>query len=349
MSTSWSDPSSGVPTDATLPAGSVRRLLALQDGVVARRQVLESGLRPHDVERLLRRREWRRLLPGVYVDHTGEPTWLQRAWAGVLHHWPAALAGASAMRAVQGPGWRGPRGSVLGTRFAAAPGAADPIEVVVDARRTVTAAENCIVTRSRSFDARVQWNASPPRIRFEEAVLDVATRATRDVEAIGVLADACQSRRTTAARLLAGVEERSRVPRRDWLVGILADVAKGTCSALEHAHLTDVVRAHGLPQGVRQSREEGVRLMFRDVLHADEGVIVELDGRLFHGSSDQRAPDLERDLDAALGERITVRLGWGQCTDRACTTAVRLAQLLQRRGWSGEPAPCGRDCPIRRC
>ena len=32
---------------------------------------------------------------GVYVDHTGPLTWLQRAWAGVLAVWPAALTAES--------------------------------------------------------------------------------------------------------------------------------------------------------------------------------------------------------------------------------------------------------------
>ena len=59
-------------------------LLAEQSGVVARRQIHELGLGPADIERLLRRRRLVRMLPGVYLDHTGESTWLRRAWAGVL-------------------------------------------------------------------------------------------------------------------------------------------------------------------------------------------------------------------------------------------------------------------------
>jgi hypothetical protein len=27
----------------------------------------------------------------VYVDHTGDLTWVQKAWCGVLSLWPAAL------------------------------------------------------------------------------------------------------------------------------------------------------------------------------------------------------------------------------------------------------------------
>jgi len=47
-------------------------------------QALAAGLVDHDLQRLVRRRDLTRLLRGVYVDHTGEPTWQQRAWAAVL-------------------------------------------------------------------------------------------------------------------------------------------------------------------------------------------------------------------------------------------------------------------------
>ena len=59
-------------------------ILAAQHGVVSRAQALARGLAPHDLRRLVRRRELAVLHPGVYVDHTGEPTWLQQAWAAVL-------------------------------------------------------------------------------------------------------------------------------------------------------------------------------------------------------------------------------------------------------------------------
>lgn len=50
-------------------------LLAFQDGVVSRTQVLECGYQPHDIRRLVRRREWVIVFPGVYVNHTGPLTW----------------------------------------------------------------------------------------------------------------------------------------------------------------------------------------------------------------------------------------------------------------------------------
>lgn len=63
---------------------ALAELMTTQDGVVSRRQALAHGATPADLRRLVRRREWSRLHPGVYVDHTGPPTWQQRAWAAVL-------------------------------------------------------------------------------------------------------------------------------------------------------------------------------------------------------------------------------------------------------------------------
>ena len=65
-------------------ADPLRRLLLVQSGVISRAQVLGAGEKVWDIRRRIRRREWVRLQDGVYVDHTGEPTWLQRAWGGVL-------------------------------------------------------------------------------------------------------------------------------------------------------------------------------------------------------------------------------------------------------------------------
>ena len=74
-------------------------ILKAQTGVISRRQVLDCGLDDSDIARLIRRREWARVHDGVYVDHTGPPSWDQRAWAAVLFHWPAVVSGRSALAA----------------------------------------------------------------------------------------------------------------------------------------------------------------------------------------------------------------------------------------------------------
>ncbi|NYG59128.1 hypothetical protein BJ980_002051 [Nocardioides daedukensis] len=326
--------------------GAATRLLAEQDGVISRRQAHTLGLQPHDLERLVRRRVWARVIPGIFVNHTGPPSWQQRAWAGVLHFEPAALAGASALQVVDGAGWqpgpsrqRAPRGRTsLGDA---------PIEIAVHSSRRVAQLDGYRVVRTGAFSDVVQHSARPPRVRFDEAVLDLAAQAPTDLAAIGVLADACGSRRTTAQRLLATIARRSRLSRRRWLVGVLGDVAAGTCSTLEHVYLDRVQRPHGLPRGNRQASEQtaGGRL-FRDVDLPEFDLIIELDGRLFHDSTEQRDRDMDRDLDAAVDGRTSIRLGWGQCTERACRTAGRLARVLASRGWVGEPVRCGPDCAL---
>jgi hypothetical protein len=311
----------------------IARLLRDQSGVISRRQVLEHGATVADIQRALRRREWVRLLPGVLVDHTGEPTWVQRAWAGVLFYQPAALSGMSALRAMAGPGWRRHPDHL-------------PIEIAVDVRRTVRQVDGYRPRRRAGLGEDVLRNASPPRLRVEAAALDVAARLPSELDVIGLLADVCQSRRTTAMRLISALEARQRMSGRGWVAAVLRDIADGTHSVLEHGYLTKVERPHGLPQASRQSRSTAGPTRYRDVLYPAYGQAFELDSTLFHDSADARDGDLDRDLDAAVERLGTVRLGWGQVFGRPCRTASRIAILLRRRGWKGTPRACGPDCDL---
>lgn len=188
---------------------------------------------------------------------------------------------------------------------------------------------------------------TPPRLQPAEAVADLALAARDLLDVVGIVADACQSRCLAAADVAAALERRPRIPNRRELIAVLADIATGTCSALEHLFLTRVVRAHGLLEPTRQAlrvvAEEGGRREYRDAEWEEQSLVVELDGRLFHDNAGQRDRDLERDLDDVTGGRVTVRLGWGQVTRRACRTARRLERLLRQRGWGGEATQCP-DC-----
>ncbi|WP_114423850.1 type IV toxin-antitoxin system AbiEi family antitoxin domain-containing protein [Nocardioides houyundeii] len=298
--------------------------LALQSGVVTRAQLLRTGLAPHDVRRLLRRRELVRLHPGVFVDHTGEPTWLQLAWGGVLLHWPAALSHTSALRGTDGPGRRSEDGA--------------PIHLAVDRQRGLTAAPGIRLHRTVGLDGKVLWNATPPRVRIEEALIDVAAEASHDFAAISVLADAVQARRTTAARLVVALDGRARLARRQFLRAVLLDIDQGAGSVLEHGYLVRVERPHALPRARRQASAVGS--IYRDVVYEQVGQIVELDGRLFHDSAQRRNHDLDRDLDAAVARLGTVRIGWGQVFGTPCRTADRIGRLLRARGWDGRYRSC---------
>jgi len=308
--------------------------------VISRAQALQLGLQPHDVRRLVRRRDLSPLTTGVYVSHTGEPSWVQHAWGAVLAcasprglsgaELGAALCGAAAMRAADGPG---------------RPGAdIGPIEVAVPVSRRVEAPPGIRVVRTRLLPTRVQWNLGPPRVRYDEAALDVALAARDDFAAVGAVARAVQGRHTTALRMREALASRSRAPRRAFLEGVLDDVAHGTCSVLEHAFLTRVERPHGLPAAARQVRAATMSgLVYRDNVYGER--IFELDGRLWHDTTEQRDQDFERDLDAAVAGQSTVRLTWGQVVGRPCRTAMKLSMLLARDGWP-PGRPCGPGCEL---
>ena len=248
----------------------------------------------------------------------------QRAWAAVLACWPAALSGDAALATEEGR----PPGS-------------GPLLVVVDRDRHVTAPAGVCLQRVTALDERV-CNRRPPRLRYEEAVIDAAIRARDQVAATAVVIDACGRRRTTPQRLLERLERRGRVSRRRWSRGVLEDAAAGTCSVLEHGYLTRVERPTGCRVAAARRRIEGSAAWST----ATSGTTASrwssrLDGRLFHDIAEQRDRDLERDLDAVVEARATtVRLRWGQVFRHACRTAAKLAIVMRRGGWDGELSRC---------
>jgi hypothetical protein len=300
-----------------------RDLLDLQSGIVKRGQLLELGATKADVRRWLRRRELVPVHAGVYVNHTGPLTWTNRAWSAVLLHWPAALSHESAVNL-----------------------AGDPIHVAVEHDRTPEVRPGVQLHWLHDLDSRVLWNLAPPRVRLEDAVITLCDAAATRVTALTIASDICRRRRTTPERLLLELGRRNNVRHRAWLEGVLRETSLGVQSALESSYLRRVERPHGLPRGRRQRRQRTAQgVVYRDVVYEDQGVLVELDGRVGHDLSRDRWNDMDRDLDAAATDRITLRVGWRQTEDEACRTAHRIGRVLQLRGWSGRCRPCGPACP----
>ena len=299
---------------------SVADLLLWQDGVVSRRQLREAGAQPHDIRRLLRRHDLAQVHPGTYVDHTGPLSWSQRAWAAVLHHQPAALCDESAL----------PH-----------PNPHAPITVAVEVGRSVIQVPGVDVRRMAHLAERLHPQALPPRVRIEHAAIDVALARDDVAQMFRVLADACQTRQTTAQRIAKAATARLQLPRRSLLLDLLNDLDTGACSVLEREYLR-LERLHGLPAARRQRRDVlGGRAYYRDVPYEDFDLDVELDGRAFHEGAGARERDLERDLDTVVAAgRPTVRLGYGQVFTRGCATIAKIAVLLRQRGWTGDFLRC---------
>jgi hypothetical protein len=300
---------------------AVRTVLTQQSGVVARHQLLDADLTQVHIDTLLRRRELVVVHPGVYLTHTGTPTWSQRSWSAILYAGRSVLHVESALHQ---PG-KGPPPS-------------GSIHVAVDWSRRVAPRGGIVVHRVRGLDDLVRWNLSPPCVRLEVAVVEAAHRADDELAAISALAGAVGARRTTATRLLLEIERRGRLRRRTLLTALVDDLANGTHSVLEHGYLDRVLRPHGLPEPTSQQvavQGESGR-QYRDVAHADVEMHVELDGQL-HDGADARDDDADRDLDDLARGKVTPRLRYRQVFATPCRTASRLAIPFRARGWTGTP------------
>lgn len=303
----------------------LRALLDAQAGVVHRHQLLELGFTDNDIRRLVRQRRLVRLHPGVYVNHTGRPSWLSRAWAAVLFHGEAALCDRSALDL-----------------------AGDPIHVAIQHPRNGAALPGVVLHRMTHLGDRVHWHKSPPRLRIEDAALDVAGQTPTLARAIDVIPDVCNRRASTPQRLLETLSSRQRTPRGVELRRALRDVADGTQSALEAGLVRRVLRPHGLPVGARQVRDTTAQgVVYRDMVLTAYAVAIELDGHAWHGDPAARAQDMQRDLLAAGSGLMTIRLGWPHVHQTPCRTAAGIAAVLARRGWQERARPCSADCAVR--
>lgn len=301
--------------------------LSRQDGVVARRQLIEHGAAPHDIARLIRRRELTAVMPGIYVIHNGPLTPRQQQWVAVLTAWPAALTGRSALPEPT-PG---------------------PTHLVVGPGRQPKLPPGTKVRRSDHLHDEVLWHRSPPRVRIEHAVIDVMSSkiASDDVAgAFHALADAAHPGDTDAERMLAALERRPRVRGRTLIRAMLHDLRDGACSVLEREYLHSVERAHGLPRAERQRKSRATGgTTSQDLPYPEFGFLIELDGGTFHRGA-QSDTDAFRDLaELARARLATVRVTYGLVFGRPCLTARMLAEILQARGWDGAFVGCYRCRP----
>lgn len=311
---------------------AVAELASGQGGVVSRSQVLNAGGSDEWIESQLRARRWQRLYPGVHATFTGPLPWLSRAWAALLAAGHGAVLGGESALAAGGM-----RQQVV----------SDEICVCIPHDRHPDPLPGVIIRRRRHLERLCHPSSSLPRLRFDIAVLETASAQPGLGKAIGVIADACQQRLTTPARLQHALSLKPRLRWRHVLAAVIADVATGAHSYLEVQYLRRVERPHGLPTGTRQRRVAGGRTSsYRDVEYLQYGVITELDGRLGHESERGRAYDKDRDNRAAGACEVTLRFGYRQVMDAPCETAGLVADTLDRRGWRGAVRRCAPDCRI---
>jgi hypothetical protein len=246
---------------------AVQWLLAYQRGVISREQALAGGLSDSALRHRIRLGgPWQRLLPGVYLASTGEPTRAQRQIAAILLAGPVSL--------ITGPvALQNYRIRVFETEI---------IDVLVPAERRLTSRR--FVAVHRTWRMPREWTCDGP-LRFALAARAVAD-AVRDLEALpdarAIVGSAVQKNRCTVKQLVdeltAGPMRRSALLRT-----VLAEVADGVRSAAEgdfHA----LVKRSALPWPLFNARlfVDGVLLAVVDAWWPQASVAVEIDSREWH-------------------------------------------------------------------
>lgn len=75
------------------------------------------------------------------------------------------------------------------------------------------------------------------------------------------------------------------------------------------------------------------------MLYADDGLLIELDGRIGH-TREGRFREMRRDNMAATDGLATLRYGWHDVSGAACSVARQVANTLELRGWLGTSTTC---------
>lgn len=305
-------------------------LADLQHGAVTRAQLLDLGVSVGAVRGLVGSGRFQKLYRGVFATFSGPVPWRTTVSAAVLSTGrDSAVAGRTALQ-------------LAGVLDAPTP----VIELCIPADRRVTQPPGLTVVTRANLAEVVQQVPWPPRLRLEEAVLDVAERQPDEAGTIAVLLAAVQRRRTTPARLRAALTARPRYRGRELLTEGLTEAADGVRSLLERRYLRGVERAHGLPQAVRQHRDVTARgVRYRDLRYEEQQVVVELDGEIAHPETARRR-DNARGRGIVLAGDVPLVYGWLEVVGTPCQVAAEVAAVLVARGWFGSPHPCGPTCTL---
>jgi hypothetical protein len=316
--------------------GDWRDLLELQHGVIARWQVAWPGRRLRSIECELRDDRWQTLYRGVYAAFTGPPSRAAWLWGAVLRAGPgAALSHQTAAEL---------------DKLADRPG--DVVHVTIPSSRRVSIRQEqgsrvprIVVHYSARIEQARHPSRIPPRTRIEETTVDLTQTALCADEAVSWVIQACSRRLTTPELLRSVMAARPQLRWRAELTAVTADASAGIHSVLEARYVRGVERPHALPRAVRQAPSRvGARTRYLDNLYREFGVAVELDGSAAH-PVEARWRDIHRDNASATAGIITLRYSWADVTTDPCRVAAEISHVLQQRGWTGHPRPCGPTCP----
>jgi hypothetical protein len=255
-------------------------LLHYQHGVLSREQALACGLTPDALRYRARPRgPWQRLLPGIYLTATGQPTREQFETAALLYAGPASvITGVTALRQY---GISAPKTRLIQVLT--------PVDRQRASRAFVTIVRTSRLPDAETRDLAIGYVA--PARAVADTVLGLTTRS----EVRAVVASAVQQGKCTVAalavELAAGPVRGSALFR-----SVLAEVAEGIRSPAE-GDLRDLILRSALPRPLfNPSLFLGGRLLAKpDAWWPDYGVAVEVDSREWHLAPDDWEATMRRD------------------------------------------------------
>jgi len=292
------------------------KLLAKQAGVVARWQVLDPATRAR-IDRRIGAGRWQSPYDGVYVNHNGPLTRLQRRWAAVLAAGrDAVLTEVSVLELAEVKGFE-----------------SDAIHVAVPQHRHGPDLPGVHVRRVRKLERFVHPARTLPQVRLPYAALMCAAYAPTEDNAHVVLSAVVQQGFVRVVDLEEQLAMLPKLPRRALIGETLLDLADGAQSLNEVA-LLRLVKSARLPQPKLQIHVATERRgAYIDGGWPDFDVWFEVDGEL-HREAAQWADDLDRGNELAI-EQGGTRLRWSGFVVRRRPERVvdQATRALTKRGW----------------
>ncbi len=258
---------------------ALTRILGTQRGVISRVQAYSSGMSDKGIRHRLRPGgPWQRLLPGVYLTVTGQPTLEQLEMAALLHAGPAAvLTGPAALRNYGLPGPRTPT-----------------IDVLIPAGNGTASRGFAVMHRTRRMPPRVAYRGPVSYVFPARAIADMTSELARLSDVRALVAGAVQQGWCTVGHL--SDELRQRPGRGTALFrAVLAEVAEGIRSSPE-GDLRDLVISAGLPTPLYNPRLylDGRFLAQADAWWPAASVLAEVDSAEWHLSPDRWEATMRR-------------------------------------------------------
>jgi hypothetical protein len=302
-------------------------LLAYQQGVVDRGQALEAGLTRGALRYRIRTGgPWQRVLPGIYLTVTGQPTREQMRIAAMLY------AGADAL--ITGP-------AAL-ANYQIRSSRTRVVDVLVPAANKRAGAD--FVAVHRTWRMPVSAICDGP-VRFapaERAVADAVCGMTRLDDARAIVASAVQQGRCSLEQLVAELRA-GPVRGSATLRAVLAEVIAGIRSVPE-ADLRQLIRCAGLPEPLYNARLYlgSAFLAQPDAWWPDYGVAAEVDSREWHLSPADWEQTMARHARMCAAGVVVLHFSPRQQRDQPGEVTATIAGALR----AGRPLPAITTRPL---